>query len=149
MVSGFILESQDLSPDKSVKLAGENLPLAPEVLVTQNPTSTGESPLAQFPTPDSSPSSAPSGGADASPDTNTQPSASPTKSAAPVVNPSPAFTSGVQPASPSIPVSPDVENVAPEEPVLVYTCMSPGGNTREPGGSPSCPTKWGYVLTLV
>ncbi len=149
MVSGFISESQDLSPDKSVKFAGENLPLAPEVLVTQNPISVTESPVAQLPTLGSSPSSAPSVDDDASLATNTQPSASPTKSAAPVVNPSPTLTSGVQPASPSIPVSPDVENVAPEEPVLVYTCMSPGGNTREPGGTPSCPTKWGYVLTLV
>lgn len=149
MVSGFILESRDLSPDKSVKLAGENMPLAPEVLVTQNPISMTESPVTEFPTSDSSATPIPSVGVNASPATNTEPGANPTKSAAPVVYPSPTFTNGVQPASPSVPVSPDVNEVTPEEPVLVYTCMSPGGNTREPTGTPSCPTKWGYVLTLV
>lgn len=149
MVSGFIIESQAHSPDQSVKLSGENLPLAPEVLFTQNPIPSVDTAATQSPTTGSSPTSIPSAGVDAAPGAGTEPSAKPAESVAPVVNPSPSFTSGVQPANPSIPVPPDVDQGSPEEPVLVYTCMSPGGNMREPMGTPSCPTKWGYVLTLV
>lgn len=148
MVSGFIIESQAHSPDQSVKLSGENLPLAPEVLFTQNPIPSVDTVATQSPIASSSPF-IPSVGVDISPGADTEPSAKPAESVAPVVNPSPSFTSGVQPANPSIPVPPDVDQGSPEEPVLVYTCMSPGGNTREPIGTPSCPTKWGYVLTLV
>jgi hypothetical protein len=162
IVSGFVEESQDLAPELSVKHAGANDPLPPEVLVTQKPIPTV--------TPESTPTASvsPTGASSPSPVTSTSPTAKPTKSAssdviapspsatpkpsvkptvaaAPSVNPSPSSVAGVAPATP---VSPEVIQTVPEPATTVYTCMSPGGNMREPVGN-SCISKWGYVLTQV
>lgn len=147
IVSGFIQESQNFAPDQSVKLSGTNMALPPQVLVTQKPIIPVDS--ASTPPQATSTSASPRpSSSSTSPSTITVPSATPTNSAAPVVNPSPNFTNGVEPASPAIPVPPDVDQPLPEEPVVVYTCMSPGGSTREPYGN-LCPSKWGYFLTQV
>ena len=180
IVSGFVQESQDLAPEKSVKLAGANDPLPPEVLVTQKPipTVTPEStPIASVsPSAASSPSPSVSSSAVSSPSpvTSTSPTAKPAKSAssnaiapspsatqkpvakptvaaAPSVNPSPTTGSGVAPATPATPAktaAPEVVETAPEPAETVYTCMSPGGNMREPVEG-RCLTKWGYVLTQI
>lgn len=147
IVLGFIQESQNFAPDQSVKLSGTNMALPPQVLVTQEPIIPVDT--ASTPPQATSTSASPRpSSSSTSPSTITVPSAMPTNSAAPVVNPSPNFTNGVEPASPAIPVPPDVDQPLPEESVAVYTCMSPGGSTREPYGN-LCPSKWGYFLTQV
>lgn len=175
IVSGFIQESASAAPELSVKSTGTDAPLSPEVLVTQNPAPTVEStptttasasptsspaptssaaPTASpVPTTSTAPSAKPKSSASAnaiepSPTATQRPSAQPTKSAAPTVNPSPSSLEGVAPATPVTPVTPEVAATIPEPTTAIFTCMSPGGNTRDPSGS-SCPTKWGYVLTQV
>lgn len=165
IVSGFVQESQDLAPEQSVKLAGANDPLPPEVLVTQTPIPTvnpESTPIASIspsaasspsPVTSTSPTAKPAKTASSnaiapSPSATQKPVAKPTLAAAPSVNPSPPTGSGVAPATPATPVSPEVNETVPEQDVVVYTCKSPGGNTREPIGN-SCPSKWGYVLTQV
>lgn len=163
IVSGFIQESASAAPELSVKSTGTDAPLSPEVLVTQNPAPTVEptptttasaSPTSSpAPTSSAAPSAKPKSSASAnaiepSPTATQRPSAQPTKSAAPTVNPSPSSLEGVAPATPVTPVTPEVSSTIPEPTTAIFTCMSPGGNTRDPSGS-SCPTKWGYVLTQV
>ena len=167
IVSGFIQESASAAPELSVKSTGADAPLSPEVLVTQNPAPTVESTPTSSPAPTSSsaptaspaptssaaPSAKPKSSASAnaiepSPTATQRPSAQPTKSAAPTVNPSPSSLEGVAPATPVTPVTPELASTIPEPTTAIFTCMSPGGNTRDPSGS-SCPTKWGYVLTQV
>lgn len=169
IVSGFIQESASAAPELSVKSTGTDAPLSPEVLVTQNPaptveptppTTTSASPASSpattaspAPTISAAPSAKPKSSASAnviepSPTAIQQPSAEPTKSAAPTINPSPSSLDGVAPAAPVTPVTPEVASTIPEPTTAIFTCMSPGGNTRDPYGD-SCPSKWGYVLTQV
>ena len=157
IVSGFIQESASAAPELSVKSTGTDAPLSPEVLVTQNPAPTVESTptttASASPTSSTAPSAKPKPSASAnaiepSPTATQRPSAQPTESAAPTINPSPSSLEGVIPATPVTPVTPEVASTIPEPTTAIFTCMSPGGNTRDPSGS-SCPTKWGYVLTQV
>ena len=137
IVSGFIQESQEFAPEQSVKLAGAGMPLPPEVLITAKPIATVE------------PESTPSATASTSPTASKSPSSKPTKSASPnAIAQSPSSVSGVAPATPALPASPEVIETVPQPAAVITTCMSPGGNTREPSGF-SCPSKWGYVLTQV
>ncbi len=157
-VSGFIQESQAISPEQSMKLSGTNSPLSPEVLYTQNPIpevdpssiptaiplpSASKVPTAK-PTKTSNPEASAS-----SPNAIRTPSSQAMNSAAPSINPSPSSVEGVAPAIPALPVSPEVDQSVPQETTVVYTCMSPGGNTREPSDSLGCPGRWGFVLTQV
>ena len=169
IVSGFIQESASAAPELSVKSTGTDAPLSPEVLVTQNPaptqepvptTTTSASPTSSpaptassAPTSSAAPSAKPKSSAstnaiEPSPTATQRPSAQPTKFAVPTINPSPSSLQGVAPATPVVPATPEVAPTIPEPTTAVFTCMSPGGNTRDPSGS-SCPTKWGYVLTQV
>lgn len=157
IVSGFVQESASAAPELSVKSTGTDAPLSPEVLVTQKPAPTVEPTLtttaSASPTSSAAPSAKPKSSASAnviepSPTAIQQPSAEPTKSAAPTINPSPSSLDGVAPATPVTPVTPEVASTIPEPTTAIFTCMSPGGNTRDPYGD-SCPSKWGYVLTQV
>jgi len=163
MVSGFIQESQDLVPEQSVKLAGANDPLPPEVLVTQKPipvaeptpSPTGSPTVASRPSPATSvspsakPTKSPSPNISTpSPAGSQRPSSQPSSSALPLVNPSPNSIEGVAPATPALPVPQEVNESLPSS-SGVYTCMSAGGNTREPTDSLGCPGRWGYVLTQI
>jgi hypothetical protein len=162
IVSGFVQEWQDFAPEQSVKLAGANDPLPPEILVTQKPIPavTPEStPTASVsPTDASSPSpvtgtsptakptkSASSNAIAPSPSATPKPTVKPTSDAVPSVNPSPSSVSGVAPAAP---VVPEAIETAPEQDVVVYTCISPKKDTRDPVEG-RCMTRWGYVLTQV
>lgn len=151
IVTGFIQESASAAPELSVKSTGTDAPLSPQVLVTQKPATTVES--APTTTASASPSVKPkvsesANAIEPSPTATQRPSAQPTRSAAPTVNPSPSSLQGVAPATPVVPVTPEVDLNIPEPSAVVYTCMSPGGNTREPSEG-NCPSKWGYVLTQV
>lgn len=169
IVSGFIQESASAAPELSVKSTGPDTSLSPEVPVTQNPgpaveptltttasaspTSSPATTASPAPTSSAAPSAKPKSSASAnaiepSPTATQRPSAQPSKSAAPTINPSPSSLDGVAPATPVTPVTPEVASTIPEPTTAIFTCMSPGGNTRDPSGS-SCPTKWGYVLTQV
>ena len=157
IVTGFIQESASAAPELSVKSTGTDAPLSPQVLVTQKPAPTVESAptttASASPTssaaPNVKPKVSPSANAiEPSPTATQRPSAQPTKSATPTVNPSPSSLQGVAPATPVVPVTPEVDLNIPEPSAVVYTCMSPGGNTRDPSGG-NCPSKWGYVLTQV
>ena len=55
-----------------------------------------------------------------------------------------------QTTAPSVaPATPEVVPAAPA-PTVVYTCMSPGGQTENPTASGTCPNaKYGYVLTQI
>ena len=57
----------------------------------------------------------------------------------------------VAPASPAnSTVAPSVAPAAPAPAPVVYTCMSPGGNTESPTASGSCQNaRYGYVLTQI
>ena len=171
MVLGFIQESQFTPPDLSVKSTGTNNLSSSETQFAKDSNSTlgsestpspNSSPSAQ-PTKSpnqsavsSSPNSSPSAQPTKSPNQsavasspNSSPSAQPTKTATPSVSPSINPGQSVESATPSTPASPDLNETPEEEATVIYTCMSPGGNTREPMGTPSCPGKWGYVLTQV
>ena len=129
MVLGFIQESQFTPPDLSVKSTGTNNLLSSETQFAKDSNSTL--------------------GSESTPSPNSSPSAQPTKTATPSVSPSINPGQSVESATPSTPASPDLNETPEEEATVIYTCMSPGGNTREPMGTPSCPGKWGYVLTQV
>jgi hypothetical protein len=78
------------------------------------------------------------------PTATTSPNTSPATStpAAPSVAPA-------TPVTPAAPATPEVVPAAPV-PTVVYTCMSPGGNTENPTASGTCPNaKYGYVLTQI
>jgi hypothetical protein len=174
MVLGFMQESQFTPPELSVKSAGTNNLLSSETPFAKDSNSTLGSESTPFPisspsaqptkSPNqsavaSSPNSSPSAQPTKSPNQsavasspNSSPSAQPTKTATPSVSPSIDPRESVEPATPSTPstpASPDLNETPDEETTVIYTCMSPGGNTREPVGTPSCPGKWGYVLTQV
>ena len=57
----------------------------------------------------------------------------------------------VAPAAPANnAVAPSVAPAAPAPAPVVYTCMSPGGNTESPTASGSCQNaRYGYVLTQI
>jgi len=60
-------------------------------------------------------------------------------------------TTTVAPATPANnAVAPSVAPAAPAPAPVVYTCMSPGGNTESPTASGSCQNaRYGYVLTQI
>ena len=153
MVLGFMQESQFTPPELSVKSAGTNNLLSSETPFAKDSNSTLGSESTPFPnsSPSAQPTKSPNQSAVAS-SPNSSPSAQPTKTATPSVSPSIDPRESVEPATPSTPstpASPDLNETPDEETTVIYTCMSPGGNTREPVGTPSCPGKWGYVLTQV
>ena len=153
MVLGFMQESQFTPPELSVKSAGTNNLLSSETPFAKDSNSTSGSESTPFPisSPSAQPTKSPNQSAVAS-SPNSSPSAQPTKTATPSVSPSIDPRESVEPATPSTPstpASPDLNETPDEETTVIYTCMSPGGNTREPVGTPSCPGKWGYVLTQV
>ena len=150
MVLGFIQESQFTPPDLSVKSTGTNNLSSSETQFAKDSNSTLGS--ESTPSPNSSPSAQPTKSPNQSAvasSPNSSPSAQPTKTATPSVSPSINPGQSVESATPSTPASPDLNETPEEEATVIYTCMSPGGNTREPMGTPSCPGKWGYVLTQV
>jgi hypothetical protein len=155
MVLGFMQESQFTPPELSVKQVDAEVLVPQETISTKTPLPTGETVLLPSPTSSQRPSAQPTKSqypiaVNPSPASSKKPSAQPTKSATPSASPTvdpvdPGESS--EPQNPSLPTSPEVEPTLPPEPSIIYTCMSPGGNTREPMGTPSCPSKWGYVLT--
>ena len=153
IIFGFIKESESTPPELSAKQAGTKKLEPREFISSATPLPTGESVSIPSPTSSRDPSAQPANSPNPiainpSPTSSrkpAQPSNSATPSAKPSVNP----TESSEPATPVLPTSPEVDPTSPQEPSIIYTCISPGGNTREPMGSPSCPGKWGYVLTPV
>ena len=158
IIFGFIKESESTPPELSAKQAGTKKLEPREFISSATPLPTGESVSIPSPTSSRDPSAQPTNSSNPvaispSPASSRKPGAQPTNSVAPSATPSarpsvdPVETS--EPETPSLPTSPEVDPTSPQEPSIIYTCISPGGNTREPMGSPSCPGKWGYVLTPV
>ena len=78
----------------------------------------------------------------------------PTQTIAPAVPAVPADATTTPAAAPATPVvapaTPVVAPTTPVAPVVVYTCMSPGGRTESPTASGSCQNaRYGYVLTQI